>query len=191
MSRRVAVALSIPPVAFLLLFFVWPVASILATGLAPNGWLDIDAIAAAWSRPWLLDTIVFTVGLAAAITAFSLLVGLPAAWVFARFTFPGRRLLRALFAVPFVLPTVVVAAAFLALLGPRSVHQPGAGREPVVPGCPRSGWTAPRPRSSSRACSSTWPWSPGSSAACGHTSIRAWRMPRARWVPARGERSGR
>jgi len=99
---------------------VWPVASILATGLAPNGWLDMDAIAAAWGLPWLLDTILFTIGLSVAITACSLLVGLPAAWVFARFTFPGRRLLRALFTVPFVLPTVVVAAAFLALLGPRS-----------------------------------------------------------------------
>jgi len=120
MSRRVAITLSIPPIAFLLLFFVWPVASILATGLAPHGWLDVDAIGAAWGRPWLLDTIAFTIALAGAITAFSLLVGLPAAWVFARFTFPGRRVLRALFAVPFVLPTVVVAAAFLALLGPRS-----------------------------------------------------------------------
>ena len=94
MSRRVAIALSIPPLAFLGLFFVWPVASILVIGLAPDGWLDIAAIADAWGRPWLLDTIVFTVALATAITGFSLLVGLPAAWVFARFTFPGRRVLR-------------------------------------------------------------------------------------------------
>ena len=134
MSRRVAVGLSIPPVAFLLLFFVWPVASILATGLAPNGGLDVAGIAQAWSRPWLLDTIVFTVALAVAITACSLLVGLPAAWVFARFTFPGRRLLRALFAVPFVLPTVVVAAAFLALLGPRSAINQLLAGNPWLPG---------------------------------------------------------
>jgi thiamine transport system permease protein len=120
MSGRVAVALSIPPLAFLALFFVWPVSSILATGLAPDGWLDIAAIADAWGRPWLLDTIVFTIALATAITGGSVLVGLPVAWVFARFTFPGRRVLWALSAVPFVLPTVVVASAFLALLGPRS-----------------------------------------------------------------------
>ncbi len=120
MSRRLAIALSVPPVAFLTLFFVWPVVSILATGLAPHGWLELGAIGDAWGRPWLLDTIVFTIGLAVAITACSLGVGLPAAWVFARFTFPGRGLLRALFTIPFVLPTVVVAAAFLALLGPHS-----------------------------------------------------------------------
>ena len=52
--------------------------------------------------------------------ALTLLVGLPAAWVFARFTFPGKSVARALVTVPFVLPTVVVASAFLALLGPRS-----------------------------------------------------------------------
>jgi len=128
MSRRVAVALSIPPLVFLLVFFVWPVIAILATGLAPDGWLDTAGIADAWARPWLLDTIVFTIGLATAITACSLLVGLPAAWVFARFTFPGRRVLRALFTIPFVLPTVVVAAAFLALLGPRgAINQLLAG----------------------------------------------------------------
>jgi thiamine transport system permease protein len=40
--------------------------------------------------------------------------------VFARFDFPGKRFARALTVVPFVLPTVVVGAAFLALMGPRS-----------------------------------------------------------------------
>jgi len=44
---------------------------------------------------------------------------LPAAYLFARFDFPGKALLRALTAVPFMLPTVVVAAGFNALLGPR------------------------------------------------------------------------
>ncbi len=45
---------------------------------------------------------------------------MPVAYVFARFDFPGRARARALAIVPFVLPTVVVASAFLALLGPRS-----------------------------------------------------------------------
>ena len=48
----------------------------------------------------------------------TLVVGLPAAYVVARYEFPGRRLFRAFVTVPFVLPTVVVATAFLALLRP-------------------------------------------------------------------------
>ena len=45
-------------------------------------------------------------------------VGLPAAYVVARYEFPGRRLFRAFVTVPFVLPTVVVATAFLVLFRP-------------------------------------------------------------------------
>ena len=47
--------------------------------------------------------------------------GLPSAYLFARYEFRGKSLLRALTAVPFMLPTVVVAAGFNALLGPRGL----------------------------------------------------------------------
>lgn len=53
-------------------------------------------------------------------TALTLLLGLPGAYIFAHYTFPGKRLLTALTSVPFVLPNVVVAAAFTAVLGPQS-----------------------------------------------------------------------
>lgn len=120
-GRAATLVLALPPLLFLALFFAWPVLTILATGLAPEGRLAVDAIARTLGRPWLVDTIVFTLALAVAITAASFLMGLPAAWLLARFRFPGRTALRVLVAVPFVLPTVVVASAFLALLGPRGV----------------------------------------------------------------------
>ena len=47
-----------------------------------------------------------------------MLVALPGAYVLARYEFPGRRVVRALVTVPFVLPTVVVGSAFVGLLGP-------------------------------------------------------------------------
>jgi len=72
------------------------------------------------SRPFVLQVAWFTLWQAAASTVLTVALALPAAYVFARFRFPGRRLLGALAIVPFVLPTVVVGAAFLALLGPRS-----------------------------------------------------------------------
>lgn len=121
LGRTASLALALPPLTFLALFFAWPVVVILATGLAPEGRLAVDAIARTLGRPWLLDTVVFTLGLAVAITGASFVVGMPAAWLLARRTFPGRGMLRVLLAVPFVLPTVVVASAFLALLGPRGV----------------------------------------------------------------------
>ncbi len=54
-------------------------------------------------------------------TALCLVLGVPLAWVLARATFPGRRLVRALVTVPLVLPPVVGGVALLLLLGRRGV----------------------------------------------------------------------
>ncbi|HZW00318.1 MAG TPA: ABC transporter permease subunit, partial [Candidatus Deferrimicrobium sp.] len=120
MTRSTALLLAVPPLAFVGLFFLWPVANILALGIAPGGSLALGGVIAAWREPYVLDIVLFTVGLATVSAVLTLLLGLPVAWVFARFDFPGRRVARALTVVPFVLPTVVVGSAFLALLGPRS-----------------------------------------------------------------------
>ena len=54
-------------------------------------------------------------------TAISLVVGVPLAWVLARVSFPGRRLLRALVTLPLVLPPVVGGLALLLALGRNGV----------------------------------------------------------------------
>ncbi len=51
----------------------------------------------------------------------SLLVGVPLAWLLARSSFPGRRLLRAVITVPLVLPPVVGGVALLLAFGRRGV----------------------------------------------------------------------
>jgi len=65
--------------------------------------------------------LLFTFYQAALSTLLTLFLGLPSAYLFARYDFPGKSILRALTAVPFMLPTVVVAAGFSALLGPRGL----------------------------------------------------------------------
>ncbi len=120
LTRRWALLLALAPLAFLGLFFLWPVANILALGLAPGGHWEPGTVVDTWRQPFVLDIVLFTLALAGLSTLLTVLLGMPAAWVFARFDFPAKRVLRALTVVPFVLPTVVVGAAFLALLGPRS-----------------------------------------------------------------------
>ena len=120
LTRRWALLLALAPLAFLGLFFLWPVANILALGLAPGGHWEPWTVFDTWRQPFVLDIVLFTLVLAGLSTLLTVLLGMPAAWVFARFDFPAKRALRALTVVPFVLPTVVVGAAFLALLGPRS-----------------------------------------------------------------------
>lgn len=108
------------PLAFFALFFVYPVASIVGLGLAPDGRLDLSVVAEVLTDPGLVGVVLFTAWQAALSTALTLAIGLPGAWLFARFTFPGKAVIRATVTIPFVLPTVVVGSAFLALLGPRS-----------------------------------------------------------------------
>ncbi|GAA4898647.1 iron ABC transporter permease [Streptomyces coeruleoprunus] len=110
-------ALLLVPAAFFALFFAYPVAAIVGRGLAADGVWRFDRLGEVLSRPDILDVLWFTTWQALASTALTLLVALPGAYVFARFEFPGKQLLRAVVTVPFVLPTVVVGTAFLALLG--------------------------------------------------------------------------
>lgn len=104
------------PLAFVTVFFAWPVASIVGRGLFPDGGFDAVGVAEVLSRPRTQRVIGFTVGLAAAATAITLVLGMPVAYVLARLRFRGRGVLRAAVLVPFVLPTVVVGIAFRALL---------------------------------------------------------------------------
>ncbi len=105
------------PVAFFAVFFAWPVVSIVDRGLRPDGDWRFGRIGATLSRPDILDVLGFTAWQALASTGLTLLVALPGAYVFARFDFPGKSVLRAVVTVPFVLPTVLVGTAFLALVG--------------------------------------------------------------------------
>ncbi len=109
------------PTAFLAYFFLYPLITILVTGFTTGGTLDLSAFGDVLTRPTLRGTALFTLWMAALSTVLTVLVGLPGAYVFARFRFPGRAAFKALVTIPFVLPTVVVGTAFLALLGPSGV----------------------------------------------------------------------
>ncbi len=68
-------------------------------------------------RPEVLDALWLSLLCASLATVISLLLGVPLAWVLARASFPGLRLLRALVTLPLVLPPVVGGVALLLVLG--------------------------------------------------------------------------
>ncbi|MEZ5255798.1 MAG: hypothetical protein R2705_02535 [Ilumatobacteraceae bacterium] len=98
------------------MFFAWPLVTLFSTGVTGDG------IRALFQKPAIRSVAWFTLWQAMASTALTVAVGLIPAYVVARYRFPGRRAFLAVVTVPFVLPTVVVGAAFLALL-PESWHQ--------------------------------------------------------------------
>ena len=96
--------------AFMVLFFAWPIAGVISRGLGGTNPAAVlgDVLGSASNR----SVIWFTLWQAAVSTVLTVAVALPAAGAMARLRFRGQRLVRALAIVPFVLPTVVVAAAF-------------------------------------------------------------------------------
>ncbi|CAL9596957.1 hypothetical protein SUDANB9_05326 [Streptomyces sp. enrichment culture] len=116
-GSAVRLGLMAVPVAFFAVFFAYPVAAIVARGLDVDGGWRLGRIGDVLAQSDVQHVLWFTTWQALASTALTLLVALPGAYVFARFDFPGKQVLRAVVTVPFVLPTVVVGTAFLALVG--------------------------------------------------------------------------
>ena len=107
------------PLIFLALFYFFPLIKILGLSFSQSdtGWTElfIEALISTSIRRvfW------FTVWQALLSTLITLAIGLPGAYLFARYEFRGKSMLMALTGIPFVLPALVVAAAFTSLLGPR------------------------------------------------------------------------
>ena len=112
-------ALWLVPLAFLGAFYFYPLVNILAVSFArlesgaENPFLQ--ALASAGMR----NVLWFSLWQAVLSTMLTLLVGLPGAYLLARYDFRGKSLIRALTGIPFVMPALVVAAAFNSLLGPQ------------------------------------------------------------------------
>ena len=62
------------------------------------------------------DSISFTFIVAFLSTIFTMIIGLPLAWNLGRYNWPYHNILRSIFTVPFVMPSILVAMGFLALL---------------------------------------------------------------------------
>ncbi|MBV6452742.1 MAG: hypothetical protein MHPDNHAH_03511 [Anaerolineales bacterium] len=101
------------PLTFLAIFFFVPLSKILSLTFSPSTLTPENLRSTQY-------VVFFTFLQATLSTLLTLALGLPSAVLFARYNFRGKSLLRALTAVPFLLPTVVVAAAFNSLLGQRS-----------------------------------------------------------------------
>ena len=118
-NALLAGALWLLPLSYLAVFYFYPLTSILAVSFSrvEQSWLEplIQIV----RSPSILRILGFTFGQAGLSTLLTLALGLPAAYLLARYQFRGKSILQALMGIPFVMPTLVVGAAFNALLGSR------------------------------------------------------------------------
>ncbi len=100
------------PAAFLLFFFFYPLGNVFIESARA-----VTETSFNWKR--IFQPLGFTLWQAGLSTALTLLVGLPSAYLFTHYNFPLKSFLRGLTTLPFILPTVVAAAAINSLYGPR------------------------------------------------------------------------
>jgi thiamine transport system permease protein len=110
LPRWLVVALAIGPVAGLLVFYAWPLVTLVVEAVNATSITDTLTRAATWDVLW------FTTWQAVVSTILTVAIGLAPAYVLARFEIRGRTVIVGVLTAMFVLPTVVMGAAFLALL---------------------------------------------------------------------------
>jgi sulfate transport system permease protein len=79
--------------------------------------LGLAGIWQIWTEPRVLAALRLSFGTAFAAAAFNTVMGTWVAWVFVRYSFPGRRVFDAMIDLPFALPTAVAGIALTALYG--------------------------------------------------------------------------
>lgn len=116
------------PLIFFGLFYFYPLGAILRLGLVENGRIALTPILQFIQQPDFYQILWFTLWQAVVSTVLTVGLALLGAYIFARYRFRGKGTIKAVMTLPFVLPTVVVANAFTALLGSRGlVNQAAMG----------------------------------------------------------------
>ncbi|MDA3939726.1 MAG: ABC transporter permease subunit, partial [Spirochaetia bacterium] len=82
-----------------------------------EGGLTLKNITQIISSEYHRRIISFTLFQALLSTLFTIILGLPGAWLLATKDFPGKKLLKAVSAVPFVLPSILVVLGFVIFFG--------------------------------------------------------------------------
>ncbi len=119
-ARLTSVGVAVVPLAAIAVLVGYPVAGLARRTFDLSNL--VDTVTAGWFwRAWR-----FTLWQATVSTVATAVVGLPLAGLLSRRRFLGRSALRALVTAPFVMPTVVVAGAYLTLF-----RQLGLDREPL------------------------------------------------------------
>ena len=115
---------------------VYPNFTVLITSFQQNGEWTLANYREVLSQQIVLQAILNSVGLSIGTVLLCAVIGVPLAFLFERYTFPGRRLFAALAALPLVLPPLVGTVAFIFLCGESGIlarsiqHLTGLQRSP-------------------------------------------------------------
>jgi thiamine transport system permease protein len=116
--RRHHLLLLLLVLLFLGLFFYYPLITVLHGGVRDTEQrFSLRPLIGLLADAYYRRIILFTFTQALLSTLLAVLLGLPGAYLLARFRFRGKRLVRALTTIPFVLPSILVVLGFVLFFG--------------------------------------------------------------------------
>ena len=105
------------PAGFFLVFYFYPLSGILIKSFFADGKPNLVFVDQLFFSKRMINVIWFTFWQAGISTLLTLICALPCSYVLSRYQFKGKKLLKIIASIPFVLPAVVVAAALQACFG--------------------------------------------------------------------------
>lgn len=103
---------------FFALLFLVPLSTVFRDAfVSEGGKATFSHIGKIARSPYYLRIIGFTAFQAGVSAIFSILLGLPGAYILSHFSFPGKRALRSITTIPFVMPAILVVLGFIILFG--------------------------------------------------------------------------
>ena len=115
--RPVGVVAVLVALGFLGITFYYPLFTVIRDGISAGNGGEFAPLIAAARDPYFIHLLTFSIKQALLSTLLSLAIGLPGAFILARYEFPGRRMVQSLTVVPFVLPAITVALGFILFFG--------------------------------------------------------------------------
>lgn len=115
--KRFYRVMPLPSTMVLLLLFFVPLFFTLSSAFVTEQGFTFSRIAGVFTDPYTQRIMLFTLLQATLSTLASLLVALPGAYLIATYSFRGKRLILALSAIPFVIPSILVVLGFVIFFG--------------------------------------------------------------------------
>ena len=114
--------LSTPALLILTFLFFIPLIIVLSKAFVDeNNMFSFSVFLTILKDPYILRVISFTIMQAAISTIGALIIGLPGAYLLANYSFKGKRLIKAISSIPFILPSILVVLGFVIFYGNKGI----------------------------------------------------------------------
>ncbi len=120
------------PAVFFLTFYFYPLSGIFIKSFFDQGKLDFSFLENVFLSTRMIKIVWFTLWQAGLSTLLTLLFALPCSFVMSHYEFRGKKIIQTLASIPFVLPAIVVAAAFQACFGENTLFSKISSQFPLI-----------------------------------------------------------